>query len=60
MEMCESVWNYEAFGKNRERLLNEEMAEALFQALIVPGQAVLSDESAGYSRSSSSPVSHEW
>src|SRR5437879_5264315 len=31
MEMDEEVWNHAVFSKNRERLLNEEIAEAFFQ-----------------------------
>ena len=30
MEMDEAVWNHAVFSKNRERLLNEEIAEAFF------------------------------
>src|SRR3984893_19248759 len=31
MEMDEMVWNHAVFSKNRERLLNEEIAESFFQ-----------------------------
>src|ERR1700704_4910286 len=31
MEMDEAVWNHAVFSKNRERLLNEEMAEGFFR-----------------------------
>jgi transposase len=31
MEMDEAVWNHAVYGKNRERLLNEEIAESFFQ-----------------------------
>src|SRR5713101_3484552 len=31
MEMDEAVWNHAVFSKNRERLLNEEIAELFFQ-----------------------------
>jgi transposase len=31
MEMDEAVWNHAVYNKNRERLLNEEIAESFFQ-----------------------------
>jgi len=31
MEMDEAVWNHALYSKNRERLLNEEIAESFFQ-----------------------------
>src|SRR3990172_6652912 len=31
MEMDEAVWNHAVFSKNRDRLLNHEVAEAFFQ-----------------------------
>jgi transposase len=31
MEMDEAVWNHAVYSKNRERLLNEEIAESFFQ-----------------------------
>src|SRR2546425_9074126 len=34
MEMDEEVWNHAVFSKNRERLLNEEIAEAFFQRVL--------------------------
>src|SRR5499427_8446542 len=34
MEMDEVVWNHAVFSKNRERLLNEEIAESFFQRVL--------------------------
>src|SRR6202162_3082669 len=31
MEMDEAVWNHAVYSKNRERLLNEEIAESFFR-----------------------------
>jgi Transposase domain (DUF772)/Transposase DDE domain len=44
MEMDERVWDHAVFSKNRERLLNEEMAEAFFQRVLKRAQPYLSDE----------------
>lgn len=44
MEMDEAVWNHAVFSKNRERLLNEEIAEAFFQRVLKIAQPYLSDE----------------
>src|SRR3989475_9356969 len=44
MEMGEEVWNHWGFSKNRERLLNEEIAEAFFQRVLAQAQPYLSDE----------------
>ena len=44
MEMDEAVWNHAVFSKNRERLLNEEIAEAFFQQVLALAQPYLSDE----------------
>jgi transposase len=44
MEMDERVWDHAVFSKNRERLLNEEMAEAFFQRVLGIAQPYLSDE----------------
>jgi transposase len=44
MEMDEEVWNHAVFSKNRERLLNEEIAEAFFQRVLGQAQPYLSDE----------------
>src|SRR2546427_732238 len=44
MEMDEEVWNHAVFSKNRERLLNEEIAEAFFQRVLAQAQPYLSDE----------------
>ena len=34
MEMDEAVWNHAVYSKNRERLLNEEVAESFFQRVL--------------------------
>src|SRR5258707_15751568 len=34
MEMDEAVWNHAVYRKNRERLLNEENAETIFQPVL--------------------------
>jgi transposase len=44
MEMDEAVWNHAVFSKNRERLLNDEVAEAFFQRVLRQAQPYLSDE----------------
>ncbi len=42
--MDEAVWNHAVFSKNRERLLNEEIAEAFFQRVLAQARPYLSDE----------------
>ena len=44
MEMDEDVWNHAVFSKNRERLLNEEIAEGFFQRVIERAKPFMSDE----------------
>jgi len=44
MGMDEVVWNHEVFSKNRERLLNEEVAEVFFQRVLERAKPYLSDE----------------
>jgi len=44
MEMDEVVWHHAVFSKNRERLLNEAIAEAFFQRVLAIAQPYLSDE----------------
>src|ERR1700735_3181013 len=44
MEMDETVWNHAVFSKNRERLLNEEVAEVFFQRVLERAKPYLSDE----------------
>src|ERR1700694_977568 len=44
MEMDEAVWNHAVFSKNRERLLNEEIAEAFFQRVLERAKPHMSDE----------------
>lgn len=42
--MDEPVWNHAVFSKNRQRLLNEETAEAFFQRVLKLAKPYLSDE----------------
>ena len=44
LEMDERVWDHAVFSKNRERLLNEEIAEGFFQRVLKMAQPYLSDE----------------
>lgn len=44
MTMDDPVWNHAVFSKNRERLLNEEIAEAFFQRVLKMAKPYLSDE----------------
>src|ERR1700719_4590133 len=44
MEMDEAVWNHAVYSKNRERLLNEEIAEAFFRRVLERARPYLSDE----------------
>src|ERR1700687_4104961 len=44
MEMDEAVWNHAVFSKNRERLLNEEIAEGFFQRVLERARPYMSDE----------------
>src|ERR1700676_575153 len=44
MEMDEAVWNHAVFSKNRERLLNEEIAEGFFQRVLERAKPHMSDE----------------
>jgi transposase len=44
MEMDEVVWNHAVFSKNRERLLNEEIAEAFFKQVLAPAKPYLCNE----------------
>jgi transposase len=44
MEMDEEVWNHAVFSKNRERLLNEEIAEGFFRRVIERAKSFMSDE----------------
>jgi transposase len=44
LTMDEAVWNHAVFSKNRERLLNEEIAEAFFQRVLAEARPYLSDE----------------
>src|SRR5258708_5657689 len=44
MEMDEEVWNHAVYSKNRERLLNEEIAESFFQRVLERARPYMSDE----------------
>ena len=44
MEMDEAVWNHAVFSKNRERLLNEEIAEGFFRRVLERAKPYISDE----------------
>ena len=44
LEMDEPVWNHAVFSKNRERLLNQEVAQKFFQRVLTQAKSHLSDE----------------
>jgi transposase len=44
MEMDEEVWDHAVFSKNRDRLLNHEIAEAFFSRVLKIAKPYLSDE----------------
>lgn len=44
MEMDEVAWNHAVFSKNRERLLNEEIAEGFFRRVLERAKPFMSDE----------------
>src|ERR1700746_245085 len=44
MEMDEAVWNHAVYSKNRDRLLNEEIAESFFQRVLERAKPYMSDE----------------
>jgi transposase len=44
MEMDEMVWNHAVFSKNRERVLNEGIAESFFRRVLERAKPYLSDE----------------
>jgi transposase len=44
LEMDEPVWNHAVFSKNRERLLNDEVARKFFQRVLAQAKPHLSDE----------------
>src|SRR5260370_20526660 len=44
MEMDETVWNHAVFSKNRERLLNEEIADGFFRRVLERAKPHMSDE----------------
>jgi len=44
MEMDEPVWNHAVFSKNRERLLNQEVARSFFTRVLKQAEGYLSDE----------------
>ena len=44
LEIDEAVWNHAVFSKNRERLLNQELAQSFFAQVKVQATGLLSDE----------------
>jgi transposase len=44
MEMDEEIWNHAVFSKNRDRLLNHEVAQAFFDRVLKLAKPYLSDE----------------
>jgi len=44
LEMDEPVWNHAVFSKNRDRLLNQDVARAFFQRVLAQAKPHLSDE----------------
>src|SRR3984957_18321784 len=44
MEMDEKVWNHAVYSKNRDRLLNEEIAEWFFRRVLERAGPIMSDE----------------
>jgi transposase len=44
LEMDEPVWDHAVFSKNRDRLLNHEVAQKFFQRVLAQAKAYLSDE----------------
>ena len=44
MEMDESVWNHAVFSKNRDRLLNQELAQQFFMLVKAQASGLMSDE----------------
>ena len=44
MEMDEMVWNHAVYSKNRERLLNEEIAGGFFRKVLERAKPFMSDE----------------
>lgn len=44
MEMDEPMWNHAVFSKNRERLLNQEVARIFFGRVLAQAKSHLSDE----------------
>ena len=44
LEMDEPVWNHAVFSKNRERLLNHDVARKFFQRVLAQAKPHLSDE----------------
>jgi len=44
LELDEPVWNHAVFSKNRDRLLNQEVAQEFFRRVLAEAKAHLSDE----------------
>jgi hypothetical protein len=44
MELDDEVWNHAVFSKNRDRLLNQEVAQVFFRRVKAQAQGLMSDE----------------
>ena len=44
LEMDQRVWNHAVFSKNRDRLLNQEVAQAFFRLVLEQAEGLMSDE----------------
>ena len=44
LEIDDEVWNHAVFSKNRDRLLNQEVAQLFFQRVKAEAQGLMSDE----------------
>jgi transposase len=44
LELDEPVWNHAVFSKNRDRLLNQDVARAFFSRVLAQAKPFLSDE----------------
>src|SRR6202522_3816021 len=44
LEIDDEVWNHAVFSKNRDRLLNQEVAQHFFQRVKAEAQGLMSDE----------------
>src|SRR5258708_8061927 len=44
LEIDDAVWNHAVFSKNRDRLLNQELAQSFFARVKAQAQGLMSDE----------------